>query len=259
MKKKLTILAIILSIGMVCVLMYSLGTYYYITCAPTFDDEFNGQTLNTLKWSTQFQSGNTGELQFYAPDAFRLRQGKLNIYAEERASHGYPYTSGIITTEHTFAQKYGYFETRAKLPAGRGFWSGFWLLPAGGHYPYEIDVFEMLGHDPNTIYMSSHWSDQQEEHQSKTTPFTSDADYSAEYHTFAIDWSPSEIKWYVDGNLQYRTDQGVPSDSMYMLINFAVGGDWPGVPDESTPFPGIMQIDYVRVYDVACKSMVVSN
>ncbi len=258
MKKNTFLPAILLSIGMLSAITYYVRAYH-VPCIPTFRDEFNGQTLDTSKWSTAFQSGNAGERQFFAPDAFKMLEGKLSIYAEERTSHGFPYTSGIITTEHTFAQRYGYFVTRAKLPAGKGFWSGFWLLPAGGHYPYEIDVFELLGHDPNTIYMSSHWSDQQGNDQSKTTPFTGHKDFSTEFHTFAIDWSPSELKWYVDGNLKYGTDQGVPSDSMFMLISLSVGGNWPGYPDKSTPFPGIMQIDYVRVYNENCESIVGSN
>jgi beta-glucanase (GH16 family) len=258
MKKYKSALAVILSIGTVSMLVYYGGTYY-IPCIPTFEEEFNGQTLDASKWSTDFQLGDAGERQFFVPDAFTLWQGKLNIYAEERTSDEYPYTSGIITTERTFAQKYGYFVTRAKLPDGKGFWPGFWLLPLGGHYPFEIDVFEMHGHDPYTIYMSSHWGDQQGGHQSKTVPFTSDANFSTEYHTFAIDWGPSEIKWYVDGNLRFRTDQGVPAEPMFMLINLSVGGEWPGYPDESTSFPGILRIDYVRVYNAACDSIVGSN
>jgi len=258
MKKNKSLLAIILLFGTLSVLAYYLGTYY-IPCIPTFNEEFNGQTLDISKWSTHYPSGNNGESQFYAQDAFRLWLGKLSIYAEERTSHGYPYTSGIITTEQIFAQKYGYFVMRAKLPAGKGFWPAFWLLPAGGHYPFEIDVFELQGNDPHTIYMSSHWSDQQGNHESKTVPFVSTSNFSTGFHTFAIDWKPSEIRWYIDGILQTRTDQGVPSDPMFMLINLAVGGDWPGYPDESTQFPGIMRIDYVRVYHEACESIVGTN
>jgi beta-glucanase (GH16 family) len=258
MKKHKSALWVIPSIGAISMLIYYVGSYS-IPCIPTFEEEFNGQTLDASKWSTDFQLNSAGERQYFAPDAFRVWQGNLNIYAEDRTAVGHPYTSGIITTEKTFAQKYGYFVIRAKLPAGKGFWPGFWLLPSGGHYPFEIDVFEMLGRDPYTIYMSSHWGDQQGEHQSQTFSFTSNTSFSTEYHTFAVDWRSTEIKWYVDGDLQFIADQGVPAEPMFMLINLSVGGDWPGYPDESTLFPGIMRLDYVRVYNEACDSIVGSN
>jgi beta-glucanase (GH16 family) len=221
-------------------------------CARSFEDEFTGRSLDTTKWSTEYPSGNSGEQQYYAPTIFRVNDGILSIYAENKTSHGYPYTSGIITTQRTFAQKYGYFVIRAKLPSGQGFWPAFWLLPVSKNYPVEIDVFELLGNDPHTIHMTNHWRDEKGSHQKSKLAYTSEIDFSAGFHTFAIDWNQTELKWYIDGVLRYKVDQGVPSEPLFLLVNLAVGGNWPGNPDETTRFPGVMQVDYVRVYKPGC-------
>jgi beta-glucanase (GH16 family) len=217
-----------------------------------FRDEFDGTTLDTSKWSTAYPSGNGGEQQYYAPDAFQVNDGMLSIFAQKKASHGYSYTSGIITTQRSFAQAYGYFVVRAKLPRGQGYWPAFWLLPVSKNYPIEIDVFEVLGHDPRTIHMTNHWRDQEGSHRKSKLAYTGETDFSAGFHTFALDWTPTYIKWYVDGALRYEVDQGIPGESLFLLVNLAVGGNWPGDPDQTTIFPGLMQIDYVRVYKSGC-------
>jgi beta-glucanase (GH16 family) len=164
---------------------------------------------------------------------------------------GYPYTSGIITTQETFAQQYGLFTIRVKLPKGQGFWPAFWMLPVKPDYPTEIDVFEMLGGDSTKIYMSNHWKDATGENQKSTISFQG-PDFSAGFHTFSLLWSPNLLIWYVDGVEQNRTDQGVPNQPMFLLVNLAVGGQWPGNPDQTTVFPNSMQIDYIRVFKYLC-------
>ena len=219
----------------------------------TYIDDFDGSALDTSRWNPEYPSGNGGEQQYYTPQAITLQDGKLIFTAEKRSMHGYPYTSGIITTRGIFSQQYGLFILRAKLPKGKGFWPAFWMLPAKPDYPKEIDIFELLGGDASTIYMSNHWRNADGVHQKNLVPFQG-PDFSTEFHTFSLSWEPRRMIWYVDGVEQYRTSEGVPDVPMYLLVNFAVGGKWPGYPDETTIFPGIMQIDYIRVYQTQCTS-----
>jgi beta-glucanase (GH16 family) len=125
------------------------------------------------------------------------------------------------------------------------------MLPVQPDYPKEVDVFEMLGRDPTTIYMSNHWNDQSQEHQKNIVSFEG-PDFSTEFHTFSLRWTPNLLIWYVDGVEQYRTNDGVPTQPMFLLINLAVGGKWPGNPDETTVFPSSMEIDYVLAYKYLC-------
>jgi beta-glucanase (GH16 family) len=217
----------------------------------TFHDEFKGARLDAFRWNTAYGSGGNGERQFYAPDALEVRDGRLRIEARKRESHGYPYTSGIIHTQGIFGQQYGYFEIRARLPKGQGLWPAFWLLPATPNVPWEIDVFELHGHRPDHVFMAHHWLDGNGAHAKITRGYTG-PDFTAGFHTFAVDWQPELIAWYVDGVERARDTEGVPAQPMFLLANLAVGGNWPGFPDETTPFPSAMEIDYVRVYQNEC-------
>jgi beta-glucanase (GH16 family) len=216
----------------------------------TFQDEFDGPSLDTKKWNTGPRWGRVDwkgeELQYYAEDAFEFRDGVLRIRADQRSMEGKSYTSGLIETRLSYMQAYGYFEMRAKMPKGQGLWPAFWLLP-DKDWPPEIDVLEYLGHKSNTIYMSNHWSDSENWHNSKTVGYTG-PDFSEDFHTFAVEWNPGEIIWYVDGVERHRTNTGVPDRPMFVIANLAVGGKWPGSPDSSTPFPSYLEIDYIRLY-----------
>ena len=222
----------------------------------TFNDNFDGTSLNSNLWSTQYPSGNGGEAQYYGPDAFSLGNGILNIIAQATPANGYPYTSGILISRDKFSQQFGRFIIRARLPQGKGFWPAFWLLPETQHFPYEIDVFEMLGHDPNTVYLTYHWAGRNGRPASRTFTYKSNHDYSSGFHTFMVEWDPSEIAWYVDGIKQFSLDQNVPHEPLFMLVNLAVGGHWGGYPNSSTKFPGVMQVDYVRAYEKVCGGLV---
>jgi beta-glucanase (GH16 family) len=217
----------------------------------TFADEFKGVKLDTSKWIDSYPDGvrthSNNEQQYYAPDGYELHHGFLRLKAERRQMGGMPYTSGIVTTYGKFAQKYGWFEARLKVPQGKGMWPAFWLLPNDKSWPPEIDILEILGHEPTKVYLTNHYKLPNGQHEGKGDSFTGQ-DFSAEYHTFALEWKPTEILWYVDGIVRYRTQENVPSVPMYVLLNLAVGGDWPGNPDSTTPFPGNMDINYVRVY-----------
>lgn len=238
----------------------------------TFEDDFTGSRLDPEKWrifdywGNQTLAGN-GELQCYVPEALRVENGLLTIVAEPKASrqdacHGaatnLQYISGMISTADCnpwesctrvgFAQQYGYFVMRARLPAGKGLWPAFWLVPADASWPPEIDVMEVLGHEPDTVHMNLHFLDETGERGRHGTHFTG-KDTSTEFHEFAVDWSPGLLIWYVDGVERFRvTGDDVPHEPMYVIVNLAVGGHWPGSPDRRTAFPAKMEVDYVRVY-----------
>jgi len=175
------------------------------------------------------------------------------------------YLSGIITSYDSFKMTHGYVEARVKLPAGQGLWPAFWLLNT--HYVEdspEIDVMEFLGQTTDRVYHTYHYFDTADNWAKRSTPsYTSMAeewgitDWTAGFHTFGMSWSPREIVWYVDGIETRRIsdqdtinghDVRISSQSMYLIANLAVGGNWPGAPDASTTFPAEFEIDYIRAY-----------
>jgi beta-glucanase (GH16 family) len=220
----------------------------------TFHDEFDGTALDTAKWNPKDPWGRerNQELQAYVPDAFEVRDGILRIKAEKRTAfysgRERSYTSGMMTTYQKFSQQYGRFEIRSRVPKGKGMWPAFWLLPEPLGWPPEIDVLEILGHEPNKLYMTHHFRDDQKKHKSHGRPWVG-PDFSAGFHIFAVEWSPQSIVWFVDGVERFRSEDSIPSGKMYLLVNLAVGGDWPGAPDEKTALPAALEVDYVRVYE----------
>ncbi|HEX5505874.1 MAG TPA: glycoside hydrolase family 16 protein [Thermomicrobiales bacterium] len=218
-----------------------------------FDDEFDGTALDRGKWHTQYPWGrdrsSVGELQWYADDAFTVQDGLLHITAEHRAMEGHPYTSGLIASWGNFATTYGYFEIRAKLPAGRGLWPAFWLSPADYTvWPPEIDVFEVLGQTPGVVAMTTHFADPGTGEAAQDQGIYLGPNFADDFHTFAVEWTPTEIVWYIDGVERFSSRTGVPSQPLYLIANLAVGGPSAGKPDASTPFPSELEIDYIRVY-----------
>jgi len=222
----------------------------------TFQDEFGGASLNLKNWTPRDPWGHerNRELQAYVTNAFDLRDGILRVKAEkgpafysgkERA-----YTSGMMSTYGKFSQEYGRFEIRCRVPAGKGLWPAFWLLPDPRRWPPEIDVLEILGHQPNKVYMTHHFRDEQRKHGSHGGSWVG-PDFSAGFHEFAVEWSPQALVWFVDGVERYRSEKSIPQGRMFLLVNLAVGGDWPGAPDEKTKLPAAFEVDYVRVYQRA--------
>ena len=185
---------------------------------------------------------------------FSLNNGVLSITAAPAgpgdAPDGLQYTSGIITTYTSFSQTYGLFEIRAKLPAGQGLWPAFWLLPASNQYTSELDALEVLGQAPKTAYFTAIGANQEGAWSSNTQQLQT-VDTSAAFHTYAVDWGPREIVFFVDGQkLATSPTPASMNTPMYMLINLAVGGEWswPGPPDSTTPMPATMQIKWVRAH-----------
>ena len=215
----------------------------------TFSDEFNGGPLDTTKWNTTYPYGRrtTPTNAEYVDNAFEFNNGVIRIRADKTLVNGYNYTSGIIASWNKFSQRYGYFEARLKIPKGRGFWPTFWLLPADTSWPPEIDIMENLGHRPDKIFLTNHYVALTGENSMTGGTFIG-PDYSADFHTFAVDWQPNLIVWYIDDVERFRSMVGVPNIPMYVLANLAVGGSFPGAPDETTPFPSYLDVDYIRVY-----------
>jgi|GEM_PF-2793216 len=215
-----------------------------------FHDEFNGNRLDTSKWSTQFYWGrthNTHYMTYFAPDTFEVTDGKLRIKAEKRRGSRPEYKGGLINTFERFAWQYGYFEMKAKLPKGKGLWPAFWLSSNSKEWPPEIDIFELLGHEPNKVYLTIHWRDASGKHKYRQRAYVG-ADFSRDYHIFAVEWTPTEIIWYIDGIEKYRNNRGVPQVPMCLMAAMTIGGDWPGAPDRTTSFPAYMDIDFIRVF-----------
>jgi hypothetical protein len=246
---------------------------------PTFVETFSGfRTLcgGGRRWRTTFGDGTdqsiarrslppNGELEVYVDpcltgtggaklglDPFAVRAGGLDIVADrarpELAAQlkGYRYTSGLITTQPSFAQTYGYFEMSARLPRGKGLWPAFWLLPADQSWPPEIDVMESIG-DPGKIYQTAHSTLGAPPGHEVSVPGDPDG-----FHVFAVAWDPRFLTWYLDGRETSR--QPTPKDMnkpMYMLVNLAVGGHWPGAPDADTAFPAHLTVRWVRAYRFA--------
>lgn len=236
-----------------------------------FHDDFDGQALDTSKWTTcyfNFKVGHDGcdhdqnERELYQPQNVSVSDGILTLRAQKQsvqAANGqtYDYTSGMITTGPTsgsakdtrFSFTYGYMEMRAKIPAGQGLWPAFWTLPTSLKWPPEIDVFEILGGTPNVLHLHYHYPNGTDNGGDSGKDLTG-PDLSTDWHTYAVDWEQDAITWYVDGvaRRSYTDASHIASTPMYLLANLAVGGDWPGDPDASTPFPASYQIDYVRVW-----------
>jgi beta-glucanase (GH16 family) len=161
----------------------------------------------------------------------------------------------MIMSDGCFAQTYGYFEIRVKVPKGKGLWPAFWLLPTSHKWPPEIDVFEMFG-APN----SRHEGGQGWVHTGTVgggTPRFNRwhklaIDQYDDFHTYGLLWGPEKISIYVDGQLigaQLTPDKF--HQPMYLIANLAVGGQWPESPDTATPFPATMEIDYIRAWQYA--------
>lgn len=225
----------------------------------TFHDEFNAATLNkttwinTYAWGTRSLEGN-GEQECYLEGNVSLGSGNLKLSARKETvicpKHNkvFNYTSGMVNSMNAFTQKYGYFAMRAKMPAGKGYWPAFWLLPQSAQWPPEIDVLEVLGHDNTTAYQTLHYNDVTGAHKSFGAAVKT-SDMGQSYKVYAVTWQPGLLIYTIDGVETSRvTTSFVPNEPFYILMNLAVGGYWPGNPDATTTFPQDMLVDWVRVY-----------
>lgn len=238
-----------------------------------FQDEFSGPALDMNKWTTCYWWDKQGctnrgnnELQWYLPNGIVVENGALNLRAQRKQVTGsdgraYPYTSGMVTTGRStsdtaqkpkYAFQYGFAEIRARIPTGKGIWPAFWLLPLSQVSRPEIDVLEILGDQPNRIYMTLHYDDANGEY-ARERKVWDGPDFSKDWHTYGVRWEPGKLIYYIDGveRWRYTDDVNVPAEPMYLLLNLAVGGDWAGAPAAATRFPSNYAIDYVRVWELS--------
>lgn len=226
-----------------------------------WSDEFNGSSLNRGVWTPEIGTGYNGwgnnELQYYTdrPQNVQVTGGNLVITAQRENYEGRNYTSARIKTQGLKSFKYGKIEARIKIPTGQGIWPAFWMLgesfrDVGWPYCGEIDIMEHVNNE-SVVHGTVHWDANGYASYGRAS---GNLDFS-QFHTYSIEWDPSYIRWFVDG-VQYNEiyiANGTGNTEefqkpFFILLNLAVGGNWPGSPNGSTPFPAQMLVDYVRVY-----------
>ncbi len=230
-----------------------------------WSDEFDQASLNMTDWSFQTGGGGYGnnELQHYTDRSqnLRLEDGKLIITALEEEYGGDDYTSAKIWTNGKRSFTYGRMEARIKQPKTQGIWPAFWMMPQSsvyGGWPRsgEIDIMEFKGGNVFTTYGTVHYgTDAGTGHKYSGGEYSSSIDLSEDFHTYAVEWKPDTITWYIDDIHFYTITKTAISPSawpfdqnFYLILNLAVGGNFGGNPNGSTLFPQSLEVDYVRVY-----------
>jgi beta-glucanase (GH16 family) len=241
-----------------------------------WSDEFNGtdgSPPDSSKWT--YDTGGKGwgnnELECYTnlTQNAQIKGGNLVITAMQQPAYSCSdgstnnYTSARMKTQGLFSQAYGRFEARIKIPAGQGMWPAFWMLgnnisSAGWPTCGEIDIMENIGKEPATVHGSLHGPSTSARTSDASAPFSLPAsqNFASDFHLYAVEWEPGTIRFYVDSNLYATfTSSQWPAGGtwvfdhpFFILLNVAVGGNWPGSPDNTTVFPQQMLVDYVRVY-----------
>jgi beta-glucanase (GH16 family) len=228
-----------------------------------WSDEFDGQALDHGKWVEELGGHGFGnnELQFYTarPENVRVEDGKLVIEARREDWEGKHYTSARIKTAGLLERTHGRYEARIRIPRGQGIWPAFWLLGAdckttGWPRCGEIDIMENIGKEPGTVHGTIHGPGFSGDQGFGGPDSLETGAFADGFHVFAVEWEPREIRWYRDGILYHtaRPDmvkgEWVYEHPFFVILNLAVGGNWPGNPDAGTVFPQRMLVDYVRVY-----------
>jgi beta-glucanase (GH16 family) len=230
--------------------------------ALVWHDEFDGPEIDPANWTYDIGGNGWGnaEWEYYTdhPENAYIEDGMLVIEARDESFMGRPYTSARLKTQGLQEWAYGRFEARIKIPYGQGIWPAVWMLgndinkvswPLAG----EIDILENIGKEPNRLHGTVHGPGY-----SGGNGVTGHVDFeqplSSDFHIYAIEWDENEIRWYLDDNhYQTFTKADIPGDwvfdhPFFLIMNVAVGGRWPGYPDDTTVFPQQMRVDYVRVF-----------
>ena len=249
-----------------------------------WNDEFNGKEIDLTKWDFQLGTGSqyglegwgNNELQYYRKENASVKDGNLVLEARKEDFGGCAYTSARLRTvkddgTELFTKTYGRIEARIKMPTGNGIWPAFWLLPATTDYGTwassgEIDILEAKGRLPNRVYGTVHFGQAWPGNKYSGGMYKFPAGETiTDFHVYSLEWEPGLLRWLVDGNLYYETQQWwslgagesepypypAPYDKpFYILLNFALGGNYDGgVAPEASDLPAQMLVDYVRVYD----------
>jgi beta-glucanase (GH16 family) len=227
-----------------------------------WSDEFAGPNINLNNWTYDIGGGGWGnnEYEYYTdrPENSRIENGMLVIEARAERMRGRNYTSARLKTQGLQTFTYGRIEARIQVPYGQGIWPAFWMLGSdittvGWPNSGEIDIMEHIGREPYNVYGTVHGPNYSGAN-GVGNFITLSQPVTNSFHEFAIEWTPTEIRWYLD-NVQYHsvTPNTVPgawvfNHDFFLILNVAVGGYWPGYPDATTVFPQRMTVDYVRVY-----------
>jgi beta-glucanase (GH16 family) len=236
----------------------------------TFADDFDGPSLSRDTWETHFPGlSNTpanrtlpdnAEKEIYVDknfkgagiDPFKFKDGVLSIVVDKtppeflEAFRNLPYTSGLITTRHSFEQTFGYFEIRARMPRGNALWPAFWMLRTKQGWPPEIDVFEVLnGNKPEDIFMTTHWKEGGVGQPARTYCRLRVAGADKDFHLYGVLWTEQRIVYYIDRKPigQLATPPGL-DHPMYLLANLAVQKG----ANEKTPLDQSFDIDWIAAY-----------
>lgn len=237
-----------------------------------FNDEFNADSLDASKWNTSLPWGPDffiyNQLQYYVDtqgssdfgyNPFSLDGETLTISAIETpeslraAASEQAWLSGVLTTADHFDLTYGYIETRISVEEGRGLWPAFWMLGSAldGLRP-ELFIMEHDGSKRDSFFHNYNYQDSSGDLLSPGQQEVIREGLSSGFHTVGVRWSESEMLFYIDGTPSYRIiGENVPRENMYLILNLAIGGIWPGAPDATTPRPASISIDYVRAYQLA--------
>lgn len=243
-----------------------------------WNDEFDGPKIDPAKWNHETGGHGWGnnESQYYTArdtNAY-IEDGNLILRALKENYTGSDgtrdYTSAKLNSRGKGFWTYGRIDIRAKLPWGQGIWPAFWMMPQESIYggwaaSGEIDIMEYLGHETNRVYGTLHYGGSYPENtHTGDNHSLSEGDFVSTYHLFTLEWEEGIMRWFVDGRLyatqtseQWFTkhplsavNKHAPFDqSFYLILNLAVGGNWPGYPDVTTTFPQHVFMDYVRVFE----------
>ncbi len=228
-----------------------------------WQDEFDGTEIDSKRW--HIDQGYTGasnkESQIYTSldENIRLLDSCLVFTALQKKHAGHNFTSARVSTKGLHSWTYGKFEAFIKIPTGKGIWPAFWMLgeninTVGWPECGEIDIMENIGSIPGTVRGTLHGPGYARDDSIGADFCLPGQDFSNDFHLYTIEWEPNQIHWLVDEqHYSTLTDKDVPGNwvfdhPFFILLNLAVGGLWPGYPDETTQFPQVMLIDYVRVY-----------
>jgi len=237
-----------------------------------WSEEFN-ENISTANWVYELGDGTdyglapgwgNAEKQIYTSSSQNSLiipddgNSVLGIFAKKEAGE-YRYSSAKLTTQGLQSFRFGRIEARIKVPQGQGLWPAFWLLgdnitevdwPGCG----EIDIMEVIGHQPNVVHGSTHYTNSENRAASTTQGYDSGENLSEGYHVYRLDWTNESMIFSVDDNVIQETfieeDMKEFLRPHYIILNVAVGGNWPGLPDESTVFPQTMYVDWVRYYSI---------
>lgn len=267
--------AIIVILGLIAV--PAVGQYTLI-----WADEFDNGSLDPNNWECMIGDGTSyglpagwgnNELEYYTSrtDNVFVSGGVLHVVARKESYQGYAYTSARLRSLDKREFLYGRIEASIKVPTGQGYWPAFWMLPTDSPYggwaaSGEIDIMESVN-VATTVYGTIHYGGAWPNNVSSGSSYQNGSNFGSAYHVYALEWEPDAMRWYCDGNLYYTvtsstwystaapSNDRAPFDTpFHILLNVAVGGNWPGSPNDSTVFPQQLLVDYIRVYQLPAQS-----